>query len=316
MRLLVTLFCLLILSSVAKGTTEGKVVIGFSQIGAESAWRTANTQSMIESAKAAGFELLLSNAQQNQLNQLNALKSFILQKVDVIVLAPVVKTGWREVLLRARRAGIPVVLIDRGIEKSEMNLVSVFIGSDFERQGEMAAECLFSQAKLTGKSLRIFELRGTDGSDAAVGRSIGFKRFLKKHVKQLQLADSKSGDFRESEGRAVISREITKNSRKNFDAVFAHNDDMALGAIAAFSADVNREKLLPIVSVDGGRAALTALKNRQLACVVECSPLLGPDVFKAVGKVLRHEPIESVLRVEPQLFDQSNVDQFLPSRTY
>ena len=294
--------------------TPGKktLAIGFSQIGAESGWRTAETQSIREEAKKRGVNLKLSDAQQKQENQIKALKGFIAQKVDAIILAPVVETGWEPVLRDAKRAGIPVVLVDRGVTVSDQGLYATLIASDFVAEGRMAGEWLAK--KMNGKAY-IVELQGTTGSAPANDRKKGFEQAIAKHPGML-IIKSQSGDFTRAKGKEVMEAFI-KSEGKRIQAVYAHNDDMALGAIHALKeAGMNSGKDVVVVSIDAVRGAFEAMIEGTLNCTVECNPLLGPAAFDAVEKLLAGETLPKTIVVKDQLFEQHNAAETIKTRKY
>ena len=288
------------------------LVVGFSQIGAESAWRAAETDSIRAEADRRGHVLRLADAQQRQENQLKALNAFIAQGVDAIVLAPVVETGWEPVLRRARERGIPVVLVDRGVDVTDASLFATLIASDFVAEGRRAGEWL--ARRLDGQG-RIVELQGTPGSAPALDRKRGFAEALASHP-GLTLERSQSGDFTRAGGKAVMEAFLAAGPDA-IDGVFAHNDDMALGALAAIEeAGLRPGSDLVIVSIDGVREALAAVADGRLGCSVECSPLLGPAAFDAVERAVRGEALPSRILVEDGLFDAGNAAAALPTRAY
>ncbi|HYH04175.1 MAG TPA: ABC transporter substrate-binding protein, partial [Bacillota bacterium] len=205
-----------------------KIVVGFSQIGAESAWRTANSESIISEAKKRGIELKFSDAQQKQENQIKAIRSFIAQKVDVIGFSPVVETGWEPVLREAKRAKIPVILTDRSVDCKDTSLWVTFMGSDFVDEGRKAGKWLAEKMKGEAK---IVELQGTVGSAPAIDRKKGFEEIIAKYP-NMKIIKSQSGDFTRSKGKEVMEA-FLKAEGKNITALYAHNDDMAIGAIQA-----------------------------------------------------------------------------------
>jgi simple sugar transport system substrate-binding protein len=160
------------------GTKNSKLTVGFAQVGAESAWRTANSKSIQDEAAKRGITLKFSDAQQKQENQIKAVRSFIAQKVDVILLAPIVETGFEPVLKEAKAAGIPVILSDRRVATDDDSLYVTFIGSDFIEEGRRAGEWLAK--KMDGKAV-IAELQGTPGSAPANDRKKGFEEVLAKN---------------------------------------------------------------------------------------------------------------------------------------
>ena len=301
-------------STTEKTTTAKKkaITVGFSQIGAESAWRTAETRSIIEEAKKRGIDLKFSDAQQKQENQIKAIRSFIAQGVDAIILAPKVKSGWDVVLREAKEAGIPVVLVDRGIEVSDPSLYATLIASDFVEEGRMAAEWL---AKKTGGKCNIVQLEGTPGSDPANDRKKGFEEVIAKHP-GIEIIASQTGDFRRSEGKRVMANIINAKG-KEIQAVYAHNDDMALGAIQALeAAGMNPGKDVLVVSIDGVRDAFLAMIEGKLNATVECNPLLGPAAFDAVEKILRGEKVPKRIVVKDRIFTQETAAEDIKTRKY
>ncbi len=287
-------------------------VVGFSQIGAESAWRTAETQSIQSEAKKRGIELKYSDAQAKQENQIKAVRAFIAQKVNAIILAPVLETGWEPVLRDAKAAGIPVILVDRGIKTSDESLYATLIASDFVNEGKMAAEWLAK--KMNGKG-NIVELQGTPGAAPAIDRKKGFQEAIAKFP-GLKILKSQSGDFSRAKGKEVMEA-FLKASGKEIQAVYAHNDDMALGAIQAIKeAGMAPGKDILVVSIDGVKAAFQAMVAGELNASVECNPLLGPMVFDALKTVLEKGTVSKKMIVKDQLFDQASAKAALASRQY
>lgn len=294
------------------GGAQKKVVVGFAQVGAESAWRTANTESIISEAKKRGIELKFVDGQQQQENQIKAIRSFIAQKVDVIGFSPVVTSGWDEVLREAKRAGIPVILTDRAVDCTDDSLWVTFIGSDFVEEGRRAARWLAE--KMNGKA-NIVELQGTIGSAPAIDRKIGFEEVIADYP-EMKIIRSQSGDFTRSMGKEVMEI-FLKEEGRNIDALFAHNDDMAIGAIQAIEAYGLRPGIdIIIVSVDAIRAAFEAMIEGKLNCTVECNPLLGRHFFDAVEAIMAGEPIPKRIVVEEGVFPQDVAREVLPTRRY
>ncbi len=295
-----------------RGEKKG-ITVGFSQIGAESAWRTAETKSVQDEAAKRGIDLRFSDAQQKQENQLRAINSFIDQKVDAIILAPVVKSGWDVVLGRAREAKIPVVLVDRGVEVADEGLYATLIASDFVEEGRMAGEWL---AKKTGGKCKIVQLEGTPGSDPANDRKKGFEEVVAKHKEGMEIIASQTADFRRSEGKRVMANIINAKG-KDIQAVYAHNDDMALGAIPALDdAGMRPGKDVIVLSIDAVKDAFRAMEKGQLNATVECNPLLGPMAFDAVEKLLKGEKLPKRITVKDRLFEQQNAAEDIKTRQY
>ncbi|HVZ66342.1 MAG TPA: ABC transporter substrate-binding protein [Lacunisphaera sp.] len=286
--------------------------IGFAQTGAESAWRTANSESMKAEAAKRGIDLKFADGQGKQENQIRAIRSFVTQGVDAIVVAPIVETGWDPVLREAKRAHIPVIITDRTIQTSDESLYTCFIGSDFYKEGEMAADWLAK--KVNGKG-RIVELQGTPGSAPANERRKAFADAIAKYP-DLKVIDSQSGDFRRTGGKEVMEAFIKKHGR-DIDIVYAHNDDMALGAAQAIEeAGLKPGKDIIIVSIDAIREGVQAVADGRINCTVECNPLFGPKVYDTVQKILAGEKVERKSYNKDELFDSTNAAAALPTRQY
>ena len=288
------------------------LTVGFSQVGAESAWRTAETESIRAEARARGINLKFSDAQQKQENQIKALRAFIAQKVDAIILAPVVETGWEPVLKEARRAGIPVILVDRGVADVDETLYETLIASDFVAEGRMAGEWLAERLQGRGN---IVELQGTVGAAPAIDRKRGFEEALARYP-ELKITKSQSGDFTRAKGKEVMEA-FLKAAGEKIDAVYAHNDDMALGAIQAIEQAGLRPGVdILVVSIDAVRGAFEALIAGKLNATVECNPLLGPAAFDAVEAVRRGAKLDRWIKVQDRLFEQPQAAELIGTRQY
>lgn len=299
-------------ASQPKSDATKKLVVGFAQIGAESDWRTANTESIRSEAAKRGIELKFADAQQKAENQIKAIKSFIAQDVDVIAFAPVVETGWEPVLREAKEAGIPVIVSDRRPDVPE-DLYVTFIGSDFIKEGEMAAEWMAK--KMNGKG-KIAELTGTTGSAPANDRAKGFRNVIAKHP-EMQIVFTQTGDFTRAKGKEVMEALLKSPTGKTIGAVYAHNDDMALGAIQAMEeAGIKPGKDMIIVSIDGVKAAFEAMAAGKLNCSVECNPLLGPYLFDTIEKVRKGESVPKWTVIEDKFYDETTAKAELPNRKY
>ena len=305
-----SLFAIASLAAVTVASAALKV--GFAQTGAESDWRTANSESMKAEAAKRGIDLKFSDAQGKQEKQIQAVKSFITQGVDLIVLAPIVETGWDPVLREAKRAHIPVILTDRSIQTSDESLFTCFIGSDFSAEGRMAADWL---AKFSNGQGAIVELQGTPGSAPANERRKAFAEALQAHP-GLKIIDSQSGNFELSGGKQVMEAFLKKHSR-DFGIVYAHNDSMALGAAQAIEeAGLKPGKDIIIVSIDAMRAAVTAVAAGRINCTVECNPLFGPKVYDTAARILAGETVPKKSYNKDELIDGSNAATLLPNRQY
>jgi len=310
--LIFSLVCGLILGFGTWDVSAKTLVIGFSQIGAESAWRSAETDSIRSEAKRLNIELKFSDAQQKQENQIKALRSFIAQGVDGIILAPVVETGWEPVLREAKRAGIPVVLVDRGIKVSDDSLYTTLIASDFVFEGQEAAKWLAK--KMNGKA-NIVELQGTVGAAPAIDRKKGFEEVIARYP-DMNIIKSQSGDFTRAKGKEVMEAFLKAEGDK-IDAVYAHNDDMALGAIQAIEEYGKKPGTdIIIISIDGVRGAFEAMVAGKLNCTVECNPLLGPLAFEAIQKAIDGEELPKWTKQDDRVFSMETAVEVLPTRKY
>ncbi|HYE31610.1 MAG TPA: ABC transporter substrate-binding protein [Methylomirabilota bacterium] len=299
-------------SSSTGGSSGKQLTVGFAQVGAESAWRTAETDSIKAEAAKRNVNLKFSDAQGKQENQIRAVRGFIAQGVDAIILAPVVETGWEPVLQEAKRAKIPVVLVDRGIKTSDESLFATLIASDFVAEGRMAAEWL---AKKTDGKANIIELQGTPGSAPAIDRKKGFEEGIKAHP-NMKIIASQSGDFRRSGGKEVTEA-LLKGAGASANAVYAHNDDMALGAIQALEEAGKKPGTdVFVISIDGVKAAFEAMVAGKLNCTVECNPLLGPLAFDAVERAVKGETLPKRTVVEDKVYDQSTAKDVIATRQY
>ncbi len=296
-----------------EGAGGRRLVVGFCQVGSESAWRSANTASIREEAARRGIDLRFADAQQKQENQIRALRAFLAQKVDVIAFAPVVETGFEPVLREIREAGIPVILSDRTVRVTDENLFACFLGADFVEEGRRAARFLIEASKGTA---RIVELEGTPGSAPAIDRKRGFAEEIAGHD-GLRIIKSQSGDFNKAKGREVMEAILRSPEGRNLTAVYAHNDDMALGAIQALeAAGMNPGKDVLIVSIDGVRAAFDAIVAGRLNCTVECNPLLGPRIFDLAEALAAGRTVSKRVVVEEGVFTAAEAATALPGRKY
>jgi simple sugar transport system substrate-binding protein len=252
-----------------------ELVVGYSQIGAESEWRTGNTASIKEEANRLGVELIFSDGQQKQENQIKAIRTFIAQQVDVIGVSPVVEDGWESVFQEAKDAGIPVILVDRRANVSE-DLYTTYLGSDFIEEGQNAAKVMVDLLDGNG---RIVELVGTIGSAPAIDRYEGFRQITGDYP-GIEIIASESGDFTRAKGEEVMA-DFLQLYGDQIDALYSHNDDMAIGAIKAIEAyGLKAGDDIKIVSIDAIRDAFQAMIDGKLNATVECNPLLGPQFFE------------------------------------
>ncbi|AZQ34480.1 ABC transporter substrate-binding protein [Streptomyces cyaneochromogenes] len=293
------------------------ITLGFSQVGSESGWRTANTDSVKSAAKEAGYKLQFSDAQQKQENQISAIRSFIAQKVDVIAFSPVVVTGWDAVLKEAQTAKIPVVLTDRSVESDESLFVAL-VGSDFTDEGRRAAKILEKVLEKAGHKgkVKIAQLEGTTGAAPAIERAKGFKEVMDaEHKDDWEIVASQTGDFTRAGGKQVMAAFLQSNP--DIDVLFAHNDDMGLGAIQAIEAAGKKPgKDILIVTVDGVKDGFIAMSEGKINAIVECNPLLGPQLMEVVKTVHEGGTVERWIKTKESDFMQDQAKDALPTRKY
>ncbi|MFI6005180.1 ABC transporter substrate-binding protein [Streptomyces sp. NPDC051366] len=301
-------------ASGAKKGSGGTITLGFAQVGAESGWRTANTKSVQEAAKKSGITLKFSDAQQKQENQIKAIRNFIQQKVDVIAFSPVVESGWDTVLKEAKDAGIPVILTDRAVDTKDTSLYKTFLGSDFVKEGKSAGEWLTSAYANEQGPVNIVELQGTTGSAPANDRKAGFADVIRADGK-FKIVASQTGDFTRAKGKEVMQAFL--KSQKDIDVLYAHNDDMALGAIQAIEESGKKPGTdIKVISVDGIKDAFVAMTEGKINVVVECNPLLGDQLMELTKKVAAGESVPTRVETEEGVFPQDKAAAALPSRNY
>ena len=305
----------LLLAGCSREHKDDRIVLGFSQIGAESEWRTANTESIKSAAATMNIDLRFADAQQKQENQIKALRNFIAQKVDVIAFSPVVATGWDTVLMEARDAGIPVILTDRGVT-SDPSLYAGFLGSDFVEEGRKAGRWAVEQFKDPKANVNIVELQGTVGAAPAIDRKRGFEEIIASQPR-FQIIRSQTGDFTRDGGKTVMEGFIQKYGLDGIDLVYAHNDDMGLGAIEAIEAagGVPGEDIT-IITIDAVKDGMQALVDGKINFIVECNPLLGDLAADLVKRVLAGEEVEKAYYVVDQSFTQEQAAEVIDSRPY
>lgn len=302
-------------------TEENLVTVGFSQLGSESAWRTANTKSVQEALTTEnGFFLLYDNARQLQDQQIKALRSFISQRVDVIVFCPVSEDGWETVLGEAKEAAVPVIALDRNIAERDQSLLTAFLGEDMRAEGVKAGTWLEKTLEEQGREeedIQIAVLEGTGGSSSTEGRSEGFLAIASRH-QNWHFAAQASGEFTRAKGKEVMKRFLSEFS--DIDVVIAQNDDMALGALEAIESagrmfDKEGKKII-LISFDGSKEALEAVKDGEIDLDVECNPLSGPKLAALVGDILDGRSYDRVNYMPEKIFTRENVDSYLEGRTY
>lgn len=293
---------------------NGEILFGFAQTGRESDWREANTASIKSAAKDFGIQLAFKEANLDQKLQIEAIREFIRMGVDVIAFSPLVETGWDEVLSEAKAAGIPVICSDRTVKTENDKLFSTFIGGDFAEEGRRAARWLLD-GTADKLNLRIFELRGTEDSGPAIEREKGFGEALAARP-DARIVRSEMGDFKRSEGYR-ITKELLAQKGLFFDALYSHNDDMALGAIQALEeAGYRPGTQVIIVSIDAVKAAFRAMADGKLNCTVECSPLLGPQLMKAVRDYMDGKDLPLRIITDEKVFPAASAKKEMAGRKY
>jgi galactofuranose transport system substrate-binding protein len=299
------------------GTTpagDKKIVLGFSQVGAESGWRTANTISIKDAAATAGIDLKFDDAQQKQENQIKAIRSYIQQQVDVIAFSPVVESGWDTVLKEAKDAKIPVILTDRAVDSKDTSLYKTFIGSDFVKEGKLAGEWLVKEYAGKTDTVNIVELQGTTGSAPANDRKKGFADAIAS-MPNLKVIASQTGDFTRAGGKQVMEAFLKANPK--IDVLFAHNDDMGLGALEAITAAGKVPgKDIKIITIDAVHDGMQALADGKFNFIAECSPLLGPQLMDLVKKVHNGESVPARIETQEGTFTPDQAKAALPTRKY
>jgi galactofuranose transport system substrate-binding protein len=302
-----------LLAGCSKEKADDRIVLGFSQITEANEWRRANSESIRSAAATSNIVLRMEVADGSQASQLRALRKFIEQKVDVIAVAPAVESGWDEVLSEARAANIPVILMDRMV-KSDPSLYAGFLGSDFTEEGRKAARWVVGAFPGPKSQVDVVELRGKDGSAPAIDRQAGFAEVLAQHP-EFRIVRSEAAGFSREQGREVMASIIA--TTPSIHVVFAHNDDMALGAIQAMEgAGLKPGADIKIVSVDAIRAAFDAMIAGKLNATVECNPLLGPQLMTSVTEVVAGRPIPKRSVVDEQVFTMETAKQHIQSRKY
>ncbi|WP_438348588.1 substrate-binding domain-containing protein [Paenibacillus sp. FA6] len=292
-----------------------KIKLGFAQVGSESGWRIANTKSVLSAAADAGIELIYENAEQSQEKQIEIIRRFIEMKVDVIAFSPKTEIGWEEVLQEARHAGIPVILSDREVKVIDDTLWTTYMGSDFMEEGRRAARWLVNETKDQNRTYNIVEIQGTETSAPAIGRKKGFEQVIRDNNDYMML-ESFIGDFTFQNGKDLMAEALNKYGG-NIHVVYSHNDDMALGAIEAIEDyGLKPGKDIIMISVDATAQAFKAMSTGKLNCAVECNPLLGPQIMKAVKDLMEgKEPPMKILTSEG-VFTQEMAKIEMSSREY
>ena len=292
-------------SSDSSSSSDDVITVGFSQVGAESDWRTANSQSMKDTfSKENGYDLIFDDAQQKQENQITAIRNFIQQEVDYILLAPVTETGWDTVLQEAKDADIPVIIVDRMVDVSDDSLYTTWIGTDALCEGRKAAEWLngFAEAKVIAASdIHIADIQGTIGSTAQIGRTKGLEEGVDKYG--WDLVAQQTGEFTQAKGQEVMESMLKQYD--NINVVYCENDNEAFGAIEAIKAagkTVGPDGDILVMSFDTTKQGITDTLSGDIIVNTECNPLHGPRVEQIIKQLQAGETPEKQAYVEEGIY--------------
>ena len=290
-------------SSKSSSSSSDEITIGFSQVGAESDWRTANSESMKSTfSEKNGYNLIFDDAQQKQENQITAIRNFIQQDVDYIVLAPVTETGWDTVLKEAKDADIPVIIVDRMIDVSDDSLYTAWVGSNFKMEGQKACEWLNAYAEAKGmKEVNIAHIQGTIGASAQIGRTEGLEEASKEYG--WNIVAQQTGEFTQAKGQEVMESMLKQHD--NINVVYCENDNEAFGAIDAIEAagkTVGPDGDILVMSFDTTNAGLTDTLSGKIICDTECNPLHGPRVEEIIKKLENGEDVDKKAYVDEEMF--------------
>jgi ABC-type sugar transport system substrate-binding protein len=294
---------------------DSQIVLGFSQSGSNTAWREANSQSIRSAAAAAGIKLRFADAQQSQDMQIKALQAFVAARVDVIAFSPVVESGWDDVLREAKKAGIPVVLIERPVKVSDRLLYTTLLGPDFVEEGRNAARWLLDYKLGPQSNTKVVELRGPEDAAVSADRARGFREVLDTDT-DFEIIASESGEFTRASGRELMSRLLKAHGRR-INVLFAHNDELALGAIRAIEeARLRPGKDIIVISIDATKGAFEAMLAGKLNVAVECNPLYGPQVMGVARDLVARRRLPHRLFVEEFTYPMEMAAEIFPSRKY
>ena len=293
---------------------SGKLRVGFAQEGNESGWRAANTASIREAEGPAGVELKFTDSQGQVADQVKAIQTFIQQRLDVVAFSPKEETGWDPVLRELKENHVPVICSDRNVKVSDPSLQPIYIGSDLKEEGRRAGEWLAK--KMNGRA-KIVQLEGNIGGSATLDRTAGFAEAIKAYP-EMKIIVSRNADFARDKGKSVMESILKSDEGKPVDAVYAENDDMALGAIQALEqAGRKPGHDVTIVAVDAIKDGLQAVIDGKLNCTIECNPLLGPTIMETAKKLHAGQTVPARIISVEQLFDDpAKVKEVIGSRKY
>ncbi|MCD7763981.1 MAG: ABC transporter substrate-binding protein [Lachnospiraceae bacterium] len=301
--------------------SDGLISVAFSEVGAESDWRVANSESMRTTFTTEnGYEFYFEDAKGKQENQITTLRNYILQGVDYIVLDPVIETGWDEVLEEAKDAGIPVIVVDRMVDVEDETLYTAWVGSDFQKEGEMAVEWLETYLEEQGRSeeeIKILHVTGTAGSSAQLGRTAGLENGVEAH-ENWEIIAQVAGEFTQAKAYEEVSEILQQTS--DIDVIYCENDDSAFGAIQALEEagiTYGTDGDVILISFDATEAGLTACMEGKLNLNVECNPMHGPRVEEIIQQIEAGETPEKTQYVEETWFTPEMLTgELIESRGY
>ena len=292
------------------------IVLGYSQLGDESTWRTQNSRSIMEAAEKAGIKIMFDDAMQKPENQIKAIRSFIAYKVDIIAFSPLVETGWDTVLGEAKAAGIPVIIADRMIDTADDSLYTCALCSDFNLEGHRAGEFLVRKYQDSVGPVRIVEIGGTMDSTPAIGRYEGFRDIISSHSK-FNVIFSEDGDFMLSKGKEIMQKVLRLYTPRDIDVLYSHNDDMTFGAIEVMQeAGIEPGKDIVIISVDATQRIVDYLKEGTVNCVIECNPNSGPQLMEIARKITSDEKVPKHIYIQETVFDEYTAFDTIAARGY
>ena len=299
------------------------IVVGFSQPGAESSWRVALTDSVMESfTEERGYKLIYKDGKSKQDNQIRDIRTFIQQGVDYIILSPIVETGWDTVLAEAKAANIPVIICDRNVVVENESLYTAFVGSDFKSEGDTAISELKKILESEGKdseNINIVHIQGTLGSSAQLGRTTALERALEKND-NWNIVYQDCGKFTKAKGREIMTQALAEVGADNIDVIYCENDEEAYGAIAAMNeagVTYGNDTGIKVVSFDAMNTALVLCMDGQISVEVECNPLQGPYLYKLVQLLEEGDTVPKLTYVKEQHFTKDNLTaRFIENRKF
>jgi galactofuranose transport system substrate-binding protein len=319
-RACLTLLCIFAVFGCGSGhratSAAAPIVLGYSQLGDESTWRTQNSKSIMNAARDAGIKIMFEDAMQGAENQIKAIRSFIAYKVDVIAFSPLVETGWDTVLGEAKAAGIPVIIVDRMIDTKDDSLYACALCSDFDLEGRRAGEFLLKKFAGSRRRVNIVELGGTADSTPAIGRYEGFRKVISADPR-FRVIFSEDGDFMLSKGREIMQKVLTRYKPGDIDVLYSHNDDMTFGAIEVMqAAGIVPGKDIAIISVDATQRIVNYLKGGFVNCVIECNPNSGAQVMDLAMRIVAGEKVPKHVYIKETVFDEHSDPAAIADRGY